>query len=181
MKPYIEQLQARQPDPLMRITHIETLFPQMADMEKWFDGKYCPLEHVSIFWHPSSEANLNQKRAEDISEVVSPLKVRKAEWLRREGNEAWYGQRLALVQAVWDKLRADHEAVLAEERKKSEALLAKLNDSQQHRQKLEAEYGAAVENNCRLRKSLGVIVQDIKQGKIKSLKTLSTALRQFAI
>lgn len=52
----------------------------------------------------------SHQRLSILADCASPN--RKQEWLRRDGNEAWYGLRIALVHSVWNELHRRHLEVV---------------------------------------------------------------------
>ena len=137
-------------------------FPPMEEMEKWFDQNYCGIERLAIIAPPPAPGSPmarehSQQRMSQIAEVAAPLRVRKSEWLRRDGNEEWYGPRLALVQAVWNRLKYEHEIALNYQSDKARKLDQELGKAKEQLKELDAEFRALAEKKEAQCRDLGVV------------------------
>lgn len=91
-------------------------FPTMPEVEIWFEDKFCGMDHVAIIppSAPQARAEYPMPRLASIAEAVAPRRARKSDWLRRDGNEEWYGPRLALVQSLWNELKSRHDEIVGD-------------------------------------------------------------------
>lgn len=90
-------------------TELNSTFPTMEEMERWFERKYCGIARPAVV--PNSPVLCAPHRVE---EALLPYSVARSEWLRQPNNEEWYAVRVALVHAVWDELKKRHESILRE-------------------------------------------------------------------
>jgi len=164
-------------------------FPTMEEVEKWFDQNYCGIARLAII-APAAPGEPSQERMSQIAEAAAPQRIRKIDWMRRDGNEEWYAPRVALVHAVWNHLNRQHETAIAYEadrRRKLDQELVKANEGLREQR---AEAMALSDKKEQLSRTLEVIrntvsghivvLRDRKKGSLLSRpKWVADLLKDF--
>ena len=161
-------------------------FPTMEEVEKWFDQNYCGIERLAIIAPPPAPGGPmarehSQQRMSLIAEVAAPLRVRKSDWLRRDGNEEWYGPRVALVHAVWNHLKREHETALAYESDRSRKLDQELVKANKALLELRGEAMALSDQNQQMKRDIRLVrnvVMDV-MGSLKKIRSLKKVVSSF--
>ena len=115
-------------------------FATLEEMDSWFDANFCDIRRRLILMERPVEGS-SQSKLDEMARAISPDLATKSEWMRKEGNEAWYGPRIAIVHRVWNELKARHDAVvndLNDQRRKLEQVL-----SEQERRLVDLRHEAA--------------------------------------
>jgi len=122
-------------------------FATLEEMDSWFDANFCDIRRLLVVAPTpdrdgfKQEPEFSMERLNKVAGALSPARFTKSEWMRKEGNEAWYGPRIAIVHRVWNELKARHDAVvndLNDQRRKLEQVL-----SEQERRLVDLRHEAA--------------------------------------
>lgn len=149
-------------------------FPTMQEMEEWFENKYCPIDVITVVASTPVPFDVEkaQARADQITGAISPRAVRRAEWLRRAGNEEWHGQRLAIVQTAWNMLKERHDQTVGHYRNQ-------LEESRRRVAEIEWEFKALSEKKDQLERSRRT-VRDLVEISIVALKKIRSLKKVVA-